>query len=64
MSLQDTITRRLTDLTTELTRLDAQHANERAVLVKKLDLLGQAAKVVTPEIQLLLDQLGLVIPVV
>lgn len=64
MSLQDTITRRLTDLTTELTRLDAQHANERAVLVKKLDLLGQAAKVVTPEIQQLLDQLGLVIPVV
>lgn len=64
MALQDVIAARLADLQTQLASLDAHYAQERAAIIAKGKLLKQAAALVTPEIQTVIDQLGLEIPVV
>lgn len=64
MALSDTIAAQLADLTTTIQTLDQRYQEERKKLVTKMQLLRSAATLIAsqPQIQTLIDALGIDIP--
>lgn len=58
-SLADNLQRRLIDAQTALDVLDRHYAEDRAVLIKRINELQKAGSLITKEIQAAVDALGL-----